>query len=280
MKTNLLHTARTLALGVLIAATTGAAVADDHPATDMKTTTGTIGAINPRDKVLSVQGMVFSKTFVLGDNCTLTATDQKAGSLADFRPGEKVDVSYRNVDGVLIASSVAEVRLTYTGTVSAFNPAEHSLTLQHNGAVRVFQLADHCSVILNGDTKGVLDNVQVGNRVTVVYETPNGQWTARRIEQPSLQFTGSLDAIHPADRTISAGKKLIGEKEFHLASDCAFVNNGMINGRMQDLKLGRNYELSYTTVNGVNIVTRIAPAMTPDQATAPAKQSASMNPPL
>ena len=280
MKMNLLYMAQTLALGVLIAATTGAALADDHPAADMKTTSGSINTINTKDKVLSVQGMLFSKTFVLGDNCTLTSTDQKAGSLADFRPGEKVDISYRNVDGVLIASSIAEVRLTYTGTVSAFSPAEHSLTLQHNGAVRVFKLADNCSVTLNGDARGVLDNVQVGNRVTVTYETPNGQWTARRIEQPSLQFTGSLDAIHLADRTVSAGKKLTGEKEFHFASDCAFVNNGTLNGRMQDLRLGQNYELSYTTVNGVNIVTRIAPAMTPDQTAGPTKQSASMNPPL
>ena len=279
MKTNLLHAARTLALGVLIAANTSVAVADDHPAADMKTATGTIGTINAKDKVLKLQGMLFTKTFVLGDNCALTMTDMKTGALTDFRAGEKVDVSYRNVDGVLIASSIAEVRLMYTGTVLAFNPAEHSLTIKHNGTVRAFKVADNCGVILNNDAKGVLDNVQVGNQVTVVYETPNGQWTARRIEQRSLQFTGSLDAIHIADRTISAGKKMIGDKEFHLASDCAFVNNGVIGGRMQDLRLGQSYELSYTTVNGVNIVTRIAPAPVADQ-TGTVKQSAGMNAPM
>lgn len=280
MKSNLLHAAQTLALGVLIAANTGVAVADDHPAADVKTTTGTIGAINAKDKVLKLQGMLFSRTFVLGDNCALMTTDLKSGSLADFRPGEKVDVNYRNVAGVLIASSVTEVRLSYAGTVTAFNPANHVLTIQHNGAIRSFQVADNCGVILNNNAKGVLENVQVGNQVTVIYETPNGQWTARRIEQPSLQFTGSLDAIHVSDRTISAGKKMIGDKEFHLAKDCAFVNNGVIGGRIQDLKLGRTYELSYTTVNGVNVVTRIAPAPPTDQTTGTTQQSAGMHPPM
>jgi hypothetical protein len=254
-----------MALGAFIAADVSVAFPDDSATAGAKTASGTVATVSAADKVLSVRGMVFSKTFVLGANCALTVADHKAASLADFRPGEKVEVRYRNIDGVLIASSIAEVRLTFAGTVSAFDPAQHTLTLQHDRTVRAFKVADNCGVILNGDVRGGLGDIKLGSRVTVFYETPDGQWTARRIEQPSLQFTGSLDTINARDRIISASKKLIGAREFHLAADCAIVMNGTIHGRMQDLRPGQEYELSYTTANGVNIVNRIAPAPGPER---------------
>jgi Cu/Ag efflux protein CusF len=279
MKTNPLHASGLLAIGALLLAGTGRTLADDTAAAGAKSASGTVATVNVQDKVLSVRGFIFSRSYVLGDHCTLTVTDRKAASLADFRPGEKVDITYRNVDGVLIASSVAEVRLAFTGTVSAFDPAQHTLTLQHEHATKTLKVADNCGVILNANAAGGFNDIKLGNRVTVVYETPNGQWTARRIEQPSLQFTGTLEAINAADRTLTAAKKLIGGKEFHLATDCAIVHHGAINGRLQDLKLGQSYELSYTTVNGVNIVSRIAPAPAPETIGTPG-QNANSNPPL
>jgi len=114
----------------------------------------------------------------------------------------------------------------------------------------------------------VVDDIKLGGHVTVVYNTPKGNWTATRIEHRSLELTGTLGAIDTRARTLTVGKKLIGDKNFHLAGDCAIVENGKINGRLQDLKIGNNYTVSYTTVDGVNIVNRIAPAPPTDPASA------------
>jgi hypothetical protein len=61
--------------------------------------------------------------------------------------------------------------------------------------------------------------VRIGGRVTVTYETPQNLLMARTIEQKSALYVGTLSAINQPDRTVSADKRFLGDKRFHLASE-------------------------------------------------------------
>jgi hypothetical protein len=127
---------------------------------------------------------------------------------------------------------------------------------------KTFMLANDCQVVGHGKGSVTLENVKWGDRVTVVYEVPEDKLVARKIELPDTVFTGSLAAVDAADRTVTAGKRYLGDRKFHLADDCVIIANGKFNGRMSDLRVGRDYELNYQSVGGVNVVDRIAPAET------------------
>jgi Cu/Ag efflux protein CusF len=204
--------------------------------------------------------MLFAKTFVLGENCSLAVGNKADALLSEFRPGQKVTVNYRDADGVLVADRVTQDKLFYTGMVSAMDTKNHTLTIRHRNGLKSFSLADNCGVTLNAKSNGKLDDIKLGARVTVIYETPGGRWTARWIEEPSQHFTGTLGAVNLTDRTLTASKPLLGDKKFHVGDDCAIVINGKIAGpgHLKDLHAGQNCELSFDSVDGVNILNRIA----------------------
>ncbi len=281
----MINAARTGGLAALLLISTGAvsAYTEDRIAGSEKTASGTITVLDPKEKVLKIQGMLFAKTFVLGENCSLAVGNKADASLSEFRPGQKVTVNYRDADGVLVADRVTQDKLFYMGEVSAIDGNNHTLTIRHRGALKSFSLADNCGVTLSAKASGKLDDIKLGAHVTVIYETPNGRWTARWIEEPSQHFTGTLGVVNLADRTITASKPLLGDKKFHVGDDCAIVINGKVTGpgHLKDLHSGESCELSYDTVDGVNIVNRIAPVMAaPDasaQSAAPATAPAARN---
>src|SRR5207245_7266107 len=97
----------------------------------------------------------------------------------------------------------------------------------------------------------------VGHKVTVLYEIPNDKPLARRIEQKSETFTGSLTAIDAPERTVKA-KQLLSSKKFRLARDCRIIADGKSEAELSDLNIGQLLSFSYEEVDGVNVVHRIA----------------------
>jgi Cu/Ag efflux protein CusF len=268
MKTNLIRAARTAGLALLIAASAVSVYGDDKASPDEQTTSGTISALDAREKSLKIQGVLFTKTFVLGDNCILAVGGRADASISEFRPGQKVTVAYRNVDGVLVADRVTQDRLFFTGEVSAIDTQNRVLTVRHGAESKTFDISDKCGVTLNAKNSGTLADIKPGGHVTVIYEKPAGHWVARWIEQPSQQFTGTLDAVDLENRTVSAGKPLLGDKKFHIGDDCTVVINGKIAGgasHLKDLRTGQTCELSYETVDGINIVNRIGLTIAPEK---------------
>jgi Cu/Ag efflux protein CusF len=281
MKTNMIRTVRTVGLALLVAGCAAFAHADDKTPANEKTTSGTIATLDAKEKMLKIQGVLFTKTFVLGDNCILAVGNNTDASLNEFRPGQKVTVAYRDTDGVLVADRVTQDRLFYTGEISAIDTQNHVMTVRHGAESKTFDLSDHCGVTLNAKSSGTLADVKPGNHVTVIYEKPAGRWVARWIEQPSQQFTGTLDAVDLDNRTLSAGKPLLGDKKFHIGDDCTVVINGKIAGtaHLKDIHTGANCELSYETVDGVNIVNRIGLITAPEKPETSAQTAGATTPP-
>jgi Cu/Ag efflux protein CusF len=267
MKTNMICMLRTVGLALLVAGCAASAQAGDKTPPGEQTTSGTIATLDAKEKMLKIQGVLFTKTFVLGDNCVLAVGNNADASLNEFRPGQKVTVAYRDADGVLVADRVTQDRLFYTGEISAIDAQNHVMTVRHGAESKTFDISDHCGVTLNAKSSGTLADVKPGNHVTVIYEKPAGRWVARWIEQPSQQFTGMLNAVDLDNRTVSVGKPLLGDKKFHIGDDCTVVINGKIagTGHLKDIRTGANCELSYETVDGVNIVNRIGLIIAPEK---------------
>jgi hypothetical protein len=222
-----------------------------------KICSGTITSVNAKEKVLKVQSFLFSKTFVVGDNCVLSVADRRQATLGDFRAGQKVEVQYKDA-GVLIANRIVQEKLAVSGEVQMIDRGSHVLKVRNGGGSKTFKLEDNCAVLLIADNRGTLEDVKLGNRVTVVYEAPGDLLVAREIEQKSVLFIGILDGVNAEERTLSVGKRFLGDKKFHLADRCAIIVDGRQDAKLNELRLGRKYELNYDNVDGVNVVNRIA----------------------
>src|ERR1700722_1687069 len=118
MKTIILgRTARALFTTAIIAAFAVCARADGTTAAKEKTYSGTITIVDAKEKVVKVQGYLLTKTFQLADNCELKLGDKKEASLGDFRPGQRVDVVFKDAGGVLVANRISQELLRFSGEV-------------------------------------------------------------------------------------------------------------------------------------------------------------------
>lgn len=244
-------------VSVLMLAVLPAMAAPSAPMKPDENYTGTVMAVNPNSHTLDVKGMVFSKTFNVGDHCAYALWEKPAGAFGDLRPGEKVTVTYQDANGVLVAGQIKQLPMTEPGMVKSVDPAAHTLTLQSGWKSRTYQLADNCPVLLTGNQSGTLEQLQPGSAVIITYETPQNRPLVREIAQTGAEFTGKLTAIDLSDHTLKA-RSVFDSRQFHMADNCAIVINGKTGGQLSDLKLGEPVRFSYNDVNGVNIVTSIA----------------------
>jgi hypothetical protein len=237
--------------------------------------TGTVVSVDPNDHTLTARRFVFSKKFNLGGACTYALLDKAPGTASDLRPGEKVVVSYQNAQGVLIADRVEQRPMRVEGMVKSIDPAARTMTLHGQMLDKTLQIANGCNVVLRNEKPGTLNDIQVGNHVTVTYETPGSVLTARQIAQTSTTFAGTLTAIDLDERTVKA-KSFLTTMKFNLADHCAIVINGKPDGRLNDLKPDERLAFSYDEINGINVANRIAKA--PAEETQPVNSVATTSP--
>jgi predicted RNA-binding protein len=262
MKSNWLKNWIGVGVAVLTTAAAFGATADEAAQAAMpeKSYTGTVAAIDAKEHVLSVKGWGFwKKSFNLGENCTYALWDKTSGTVNDLRPGEKILVSYQDAHGVLIASHVEQQPMRFEGMVKSISPDKHTLTIHRPASEKQLQVAADCKIKLRDGKSGSLENIRVGDHVTVTYETPEDKATALEIAQTSLEFTGRLTAVDLEEKTLKT-KSGFESKKFMLANHCAIVINGKTDGKLADLTPNEKLVLNYDEINGINVVNRIAPA--------------------
>jgi hypothetical protein len=266
MKTYTLRTWTVASVAALLVSAAANTSADEAGSKQAATTarhekhyTGTIVFVDHSAQMMRVKDVLglFHKTFSLADNCACSFIDKGAGTAADLRAGQKVDVGYQDAHGVLVADRVTQQPMRFTGVVQAVDPQQHTLIVRERMLDKVFTIPSDCSFVLHDNKSGTLANVKVGERITVTFETPAGVVTARQIAQPSDTFTGELIAIDLAERTLKA-KTLLGTKQFELAKDCTLIIDGKPSHELRDLRPGDKLTISYDDVNGVYIANCIA----------------------
>jgi Cu/Ag efflux protein CusF len=252
-----------LSLLPLTAATTSRADQTIMTAKPEKHYTGTVRTVDSQEHTVDLKGLMLTKRFNLGADCNYLLPDHNPGTINDLRPGEKIRVNYQDAHGVLVADRVEQVPVRVEGMVKAVDAVNHTLTIHRRALDKDFQVANECTVVLRDEHPGTLADIQVGDHVTVTYETPGEKSTARQIAQTSLAFTGSLTALDLHERTVKA-TGTFSTKKFILADHCAIVMNGKLDGRLEDLKPNDKLVFNYDEINGINIVNRIGPAPEPE----------------
>ncbi len=217
---------------------------------------GSVVTVDPKEKTVSAKAFWGTRIFNVGNNCTVSLEDQPTASLADLQPGEKVEISYQSAHGVPVADRIAQHNLVFTGYIFAIDPAKRTLTVKHGVYTRNFALADDCTVVIKDDNTKTLDELKVGHTVNVVYKSLNDSMVARRIEQKSPTFVGTIKAIDAETRTVKA-KDLLAEKTFHLADGCQIVVGGKPGGSLSDLRIGARFAFTYEDTDGVLVANRI-----------------------
>jgi Cu/Ag efflux protein CusF len=219
-----------------------------------------VTAVDLKENTLEARGFLFGKKFNLGSACIYSFLENTPGGEAGLHAGQKVTVSYQNVDGVLVADRIEQQPLRFEGRVKSIDPVARTVTVHEEGLGldKQFQFAPGCKVTLRDDKSGLLNDIQPGNYVALVYETPPGLPTVQLISQTSEKFTGTLTAIDTDERTVKA-KSLFTEKKFNLGENCVIVANGRPDGQLSDLKPDDKLIFTYDEINGVNVVNHIDP---------------------
>jgi len=231
-----------------------------------KTWTGALVAVDAEDNTVSGKHLFTRETFHLGRDCVISAVDKSRASLSDLRPGEKVAIQYQNAEGVLVANRINEKALSYSGAVYAVDETTHALTMEEPPicqpfrAPKQFCVAGDCQIILSNGGKGKLADVRPGDRVTIVYEFPDGAPVAYRIRKRTAVWVGSLDSINLATRILKARDRS-GQTRFEVADGCRILDSGGRSGNLKRLAYGQTYLFTYEAVDGMKVVERIAPIL-------------------
>jgi Cu/Ag efflux protein CusF len=275
MKTMRIYTATRAAVAIIGLIWANPTLGDDsgNAAQKEKSFKGKVVAVDAPDRSFSVKGLFFTRTFNTASDCKVSLQDKPVASLADLRPGQKVDIRYDENNGVWIARQIAQHNLILAGHITAIDPAARTLTLQEGMMIRNLTIAPDCAVVLKDDKWAALTSLQVGDAVQVIYEPVKGTRVASRIEQKSETFVGTIEAVDATTRSIKA-KDMLSEKKFNLAEDCPIVINGRINGSLSDLRIGDRVTFNYDDEQGVLVANRISP-MTGAVAAEPAAPSPS-----
>jgi Cu/Ag efflux protein CusF len=270
MKTDLLTLSRTnLAITLCAAALLAGVItslADDSTANDSaakkqkpaagKVYSGKIVFVNPAERVLIAESFWSTRTFSLAENCQVAFEDKPAATMADLRPGQKLEIRYENLHGVLIAHSIQQRNQLYRGRIQAMDPGNRTIEIKHGSASRTFTLPEDLAVELRDGASGKVEDLKTGQTVEVVYETPENRREARRIAQHYREFVGTIRSIDAATRTIKA-KSFIQENTFRLAEGCKIMTPDNPDASLRDLRIGDRVEFAYENRDGVLVADRI-----------------------
>lgn len=220
--------------------------------------TGVVTSVDLNAHTLEAKGILLDKKFILGANFNYVPLNRSSTGAQDLRPGEKVSITYENQGGNLVARRIEQIPMCFEGIVKDLDPVHHLITVHIAGLDKTFQIAKDCGIELRNQHPGSLGDLQVGNHVTVTYETPDEVATAEQIAQTSETFTGTVTAVDLQNRTVEA-ETLLDTKKFSLANDCTILANGKPGGRLTDLKPDDKLIFSYDEINGINVANRIVP---------------------
>jgi Cu/Ag efflux protein CusF len=217
--------------------------------------TGRIQHLDPAQRVIIAESFWSTRTFSLGDNCKIALEDKPDATLADLRPGQKIEIQYVAARGVRIAHAVQQKNLVYHGHVEAIDPDAKTIEVKRGGGVREFNLPENYTVLVQGKA-GTLADLKVGQRVDVIHESLDNQHLARRIEQNNPAFVGTIRSIDASTRTVKA-RSFFEERTFRLADNCRIVTGDNSDASLRDLRIGDRVEFTFEDKDGILVANRI-----------------------
>jgi len=142
---------------------------------------GVVNAIDPTKHTLTLRHHALDKTFEIGDECKVVLRDERAGTLGDVQPGHRVKVTYELPNRRATARQIAQTSATYSGALTAIDLTDRTVKAKNLVGEKQFNLANNCTVVLNGKPGGRLSDLKLGDKLVFNYDDVNGVNVVNRI---------------------------------------------------------------------------------------------------
>jgi len=144
---------------------------------------GTVKAIDPESRALTLHHAAMNKTFVIADDCAVLLRGNKSGTLAAVKPGHRVSVIYETPNGTRMAREISQTCATFVGKLTAIDLSARTLKAKHVFGTKKFNLAEDCSIMLTDRPEAQLRDLRMGDSLAFNYDVVNGVNVVNRIVQ-------------------------------------------------------------------------------------------------
>lgn len=159
--------------------------------------TGMVKAIDADKHTLTLRRSPWEKRLQIAGDCKIVLRYEKAGTLADIRPGNHVTVTYETPDGKLEARQITQTSQEFTGTLTAIDLGEKTLKAKSFFDTKKFNVADNCAVVINGKPNGRLSDLRPDARFIFSYDEISGVNVVNRIAPTTDASTNSVNTAAP-----------------------------------------------------------------------------------
>jgi Cu/Ag efflux protein CusF len=142
---------------------------------------GTVKAIDADKRKLTLHMGATTKEFALADDTKVTLRKNKSGTLADIQPGHYVTVLYETPGDKPTARQIAQTSETFSGSLTAIDLSEKTLKARGTFGSRKFNVANNCTMVLNGKTDAQLRDLKPGDQLVFSYDEIDGVNVVNRI---------------------------------------------------------------------------------------------------
>jgi predicted RNA-binding protein len=115
------------------------------------------------------------------DDCRIALRNNKTGALSDIKVGDHVTVTYEAPGDQLVARQIAQTSIVFTGMLTAIDLDEKTVKARTTFESKKFNLADNCTIVINGQTDGRLADLKPNERLQFSYDEINGVNVVNRI---------------------------------------------------------------------------------------------------
>ncbi len=158
---------------------------------------GMVTAIDPNQHTLTLRRGGFNQPVQIANGCNVVLRDNKAGVLADVQPGDHVTVTYETPNGTPTARQISQTSMEFAGKLTAIDLDQKTIKAKGAFDTVKFNLANNCSIVINGRTDGKLSQLQPDERLLFNYDSINGVNVVNRIAPAPPEPRNSLSSTAP-----------------------------------------------------------------------------------
>ena len=148
---------------------------------------GRVTSIDTTNGILKLSAHWEEKSFQMGSNCAIVLHNDQSGSPGDIQIGGNVTVTYEEPGNALIATRIAQTSAVYTGTATAIDLPNRTITAKALLGSKKFSIADGCPVVIHGKTDGQLTDLKPDERLVFSYDEVNGVNVVNRIASAPVE---------------------------------------------------------------------------------------------
>lgn len=178
----------------------GVLVARDVSEHEM-TYSGHISAIDLAAGKIEIKHGLLSRSFVLPADTQVCIEGTRTAGLQNLQLGDSVNVMYETVNGSHMAKRIEESGKQFLGTIQAMDTPAKAIEVRelkgNGGPEKWFNLADSCSIVINGKLDSSLRNLHQGETVSIRYNNDDGILVASRITPESARSVAQNTTASP-----------------------------------------------------------------------------------